>query len=325
MIQSQIIIKIFDNSGIKSVKCISIDKKPYQGFGKVGVSFTGVVINLSSKKKSFKVKFKKGSIVKCFFFCSTKENQFKSSGFFIKHLKQNGAIVISKISKPFELVPLASRFDGYLPLTCYKKNLFFISNFNKTILLFMFRYPYYSQYFIKKKIKSQNLGLKKKAAYIKKIYIQISFKNTFFKTYNFLPYFRFIFSFLFNQKVIAGFSKQDVSFWSLRKTNIVSLYVTLRGKNLLIFLEKIVIFYFPKIIIFNKKKIFSYNNFISFHISDFVFFNEISTELFKIQESKILGITIQVIFVFNSNDHQSKLNFLRNLKIPFYLLCINFL
>jgi len=133
MVQSQTIVEIFDNSGVKSVKCIGIDNKPYQGFGKVGVSFTGVVISIK-KKNSNKKKLKKGSIVKCFFICSKKENQFKSSGFFLKHVSKNGAIILSNTSKSKDLLPAGSRFEGYFPLSCYQKNLFFINNFNKTIL-----------------------------------------------------------------------------------------------------------------------------------------------------------------------------------------------
>ena len=133
MIQSQIIVEILDNSGVKIVKCIGIDKKPYQGFGKVGVSFTGVVISFN-KKNSSKKKLKKGSIVKCFFVCSKKENQFESSGFFLKHLTKNGAILLSQNSNSEELIPQSSRFEGYFPLTCSKKNLFFITSFNKILL-----------------------------------------------------------------------------------------------------------------------------------------------------------------------------------------------
>jgi len=55
MIQSQIILKVLDNSGISFVKCISINKKPFQKFGKVGVSFLGVIIKFN-KKKLFKNK-----------------------------------------------------------------------------------------------------------------------------------------------------------------------------------------------------------------------------------------------------------------------------
>ena len=133
MVQSQIIVEIFDNSGIKTVKCIGVDKKPYQGFGKVGVSFTGVVISLN-KKNVGKKKLKKGSIVKCFFICSKKEIQFKPSGFFLKHLSKNGAITLSPNSNFKEIIPKGSRFEGYFPLSCYKKNLFFISSFNKFII-----------------------------------------------------------------------------------------------------------------------------------------------------------------------------------------------
>lgn len=133
MVQSQIIVEIFDNSGVKIVKCIGIDKKPYQGFGRVGVSFTGVVVKIN-KKNSGKKKLKKGSIVKCFFLCSKKENQFKSSGFFLKHINKNGAVILSQISNSKDLIPIGSRFEGYFPLSCYQKNLFFINNFNKTIL-----------------------------------------------------------------------------------------------------------------------------------------------------------------------------------------------
>jgi ribosomal protein L14 len=133
MLISQIMVEIFDNSGIKKVKCIGINKKPYQGFGRVGVIFTGVVITLNKKNIS-KKKIKKGSIVKCLFFCSKKEYQFESSGFFLKHLTKNGAITLSQASTTMEVIPQGSRFEGYYPLSCYKKNLFFINSFNKTIL-----------------------------------------------------------------------------------------------------------------------------------------------------------------------------------------------
>ena len=109
MIQSQIILKVLDNSGISFVKCISINKKPFQKFGKVGVSFLGVIIKFN-KKKLFKNKYKKGDLVRCFFICSKKENQFSSSGIFLKNFTKNGAIILSsKNQKDVDFIPLGTR------------------------------------------------------------------------------------------------------------------------------------------------------------------------------------------------------------------------
>jgi ribosomal protein L14 len=134
MIQSQSIVDILDNSGIKSVKCVGIYKKSPKNAGKVGVIFIGVVKKFK-KKNPNKKKYKRGSLVKCMFICSKKENQFKSSGLFLKHLTKNGAILVnSQAIHKEDLKPLGSRYEGFLPLTCFKSPIFKMANFNKYIL-----------------------------------------------------------------------------------------------------------------------------------------------------------------------------------------------
>lgn len=186
----------------------------------------------------------------------------------------------------------------------------------------MFRYSYYSKYFLNKKYNSQNnfiLKSQKNIPFIEKVQIQMSFKDVFFKKSNYIPYIIYLMEFFSNQKVMYGFSKSDVSFWRLRKKDLVSIFVTLRNQSIIIFLEKIVTFYIPKIMINDEKQIISHKNYISFDIKDFQIFNEINTEIFKIQESKldISKVNFKVIIVFNTFNRDNKFNCLRDYQIPF--------
>lgn len=133
MVSSQAIVDILDNSGIKSVKCVNVYKKSNKKSGKVGVFFIGVVKKFK-KKNPNKKKYKKGSLVKCLFICSKKENQFKTSGMFLKHLNKNGAILVSSQFSTEDAKPVGSRYEGFLSLNCFKYSIFRITNFNKYIL-----------------------------------------------------------------------------------------------------------------------------------------------------------------------------------------------
>lgn len=187
----------------------------------------------------------------------------------------------------------------------------------------MTRYSYYSKYFLKKKYNSQNnfiLDSLQKTSNIDKVQIQVSFKDIFFKKNNYIPYISYLIEFFSTQKVMYGFSKSDISFWRLRKKDIVSLFITLKKQSILNFLEKFVSFYAPKIIIADNKQVISFKNYVSFDITDFQIFNEINTEIFKIQESKLnlSRINFKVIIIFKSDNKKDKLNCLREFQIPFY-------
>jgi len=187
----------------------------------------------------------------------------------------------------------------------------------------MTRNFYYAKYFSNKQNLSQNyfaLEPFQPAATIKKIYIQVSFKDLFFQTTDYVPYFLFILEFFSNIKVSYGFSKKDVSFWRLRKKAIVSLFITLRGSIVTHFLEKFVTFYFPKVVLVDNHDVVSIKNYLVFNISNFQYFNEFSSEIFKTQESilQLSQIKFKVIVVFNSYNNQNKYNALREFQVPFY-------
>jgi len=82
--------------------------------------------------------------------------------------------------------------------------------------------------------------------FFEKIIFQISFKKFFFKAFHLSAFFCFILEFLLVQKVSFNFSSMDLSFWFLRKKNLVSLFLSTRGKNLFFFLEKFFFFFFLK-------------------------------------------------------------------------------
>jgi len=90
--------------------------------------------------------------------------------------------------------------------------------------------------------------------FFEKIIFQISFKKFFFKAFHLSAFFCFILEFLLVQKVSFNFSSMDLSFWFLRKKNLVSLFLSTRGKNLFFFLEKFIFFFFLKKKNFFKKK-----------------------------------------------------------------------
>lgn len=188
----------------------------------------------------------------------------------------------------------------------------------------MTRYFYYSNFFAKKKAISQNnfqLYSNKPFQKIKKVQIQVSFKDIFFNIDKYIPYIVYLIEFFSNQKSTYGFSKSDVSFWRLRKKDIVSLFVTLRQEPIYNFIEKFVIFYSPKVLLNdNTIKVICNKNYVSFNITNFQFFNEVNTEIFKIQESKLKlsKLNIKVIVIFSSIKKKSKLNYLRDFQIPFY-------
>ena len=156
---------------------------------------------------------------------------------------------------------------------------------------FFVQKDYSSQFFIK-----QPRDIPK----FKKIIIQLSFANDHFKIPQSLGLFLILLEFLSQQKPTFSFSKKDVALWRLRKRDLVSVFVTLRGKRLLSLLERILITYFCRVRIVEINNIIFKDNVLFIKISDVIVFSEIEKELGNLQQqSSIKGCIITCIVVFN--------------------------
>lgn len=173
---------------------------------------------------------------------------------------------------------------------------------------------YYNKYLHKKKINA----IPRLSCNLEKMVVQISFKDFFFKSSSFIPFFLFFIEFITYQKTKFGFSKKDVSYWRLRKKDNVSIYLTIQGKSIFFFIEKLVLFYFPKTIQADHGLFYINKNYIFCKLPNLFVMNELEYENIKIQSSKLSlsNFKITVIFIFDTNNHQSKVNCLRSLRIP---------
>lgn len=128
MIQLQTFVKILDNSGIKQVRCIRVEKKHAKCIGYPGDIFLGVITQIK-KKNTSKLTFRKGDIVRVFVVSTKKESQHKSTGIYFNTLQENIGFVIqpTKKNKQQTLLPIASRFDSFFPKVFKKKFTNFIS------------------------------------------------------------------------------------------------------------------------------------------------------------------------------------------------------
>nr|YP_010041697.1 ribosomal protein L16 [Cyanophora biloba]QPB15028.1 ribosomal protein L16 [Cyanophora biloba] len=87
MIQFGTKIKILDNSGVKSVKCIKVLKS--QRYSTIGDK-----IIISTKKVKPQSKIKKGEVLSAIVY-RVKKKRIKSNGIMIKH-RSNGALLLNK-------------------------------------------------------------------------------------------------------------------------------------------------------------------------------------------------------------------------------------
>jgi len=93
-----------------------------------------------------------------------------------------------------------------------------------------------------------------------------------------------------NQKPIVTKSKKNNIFLKIKKNSIIGCKVTLRKKNIYIFLEKLLIFILPNInkINFNLKN----KNILNFKIKNVLNFFELKTEFLKFKEIPPIDISI---------------------------------
>jgi ribosomal protein L5 len=139
------------------------------------------------------------------------------------------------------------------------------------------------------------------APQLKKIIVQISFKSNYFKLSKVLSYSLLVLEYLTNQKATFSFSKKDVAAWRLRKNQLVSVFVTLRGDSIFSFVEKTLFTLFPKISDHTFCELRSQST-ASLVITDFIAFPELEREVINLtKKNSFFGsYKISMIFVFNS-------------------------
>ena len=125
---------------------------------------------------------------------------------------------------------------------------------------------------------------------ITKICLNIGFKNANIekkKLINILVLLKLI----TNQKPIVTQSKKNNIFLKIKKNSIIGCKVTLRKKNIYIFLEKLIIFVIPNL---NKKiKINTENtNILNFQIKNILNFFELRKEFLKFRDIPVIDVSI---------------------------------
>ena len=110
-----------------------------------------------------------------------------------------------------------------------------------------------------------------------------------------------------NQKPIVTKSKKNNIFLKIKKNSIIGCKVTLRKKNIYVFLEKLIIFILPQInnnIKFNFKN----KNILSFQIKNILNFFELRREFLKFKDIPSIDVSIhtnaknnkELLFLLNS-------------------------
>jgi large subunit ribosomal protein L14 len=113
MIQQQTILKVTDNSGAKTVKCIKVLKGFNRRFAVLGDIIITAVQKLRNKSR-FTSKVQKGEIYKAII-VRTKKKTVKKDGT-VFFFQSNGVSLINKQGKP-----IASRILGPIPKSLRKK------------------------------------------------------------------------------------------------------------------------------------------------------------------------------------------------------------
>ena len=93
-----------------------------------------------------------------------------------------------------------------------------------------------------------------------------------------------------NQKPLLTTSKKNIVFLKIKKNSIIGCKITLRKKNMLIFLEKLIIFILPN---FTKLQIdLKTKNILNFQIKNILDIFELKTEFFKFKNIPPIDISI---------------------------------
>ena len=115
MIQPQTNIKIFDNSGVKGLRCVHIEKKAYNRSAQVGNLVLGVVTQ-TKKRNITKSSYKKGDLIRVLVVSSKKETALPHSGIFFKNFGGNVGMVVQPSKKQQQsVVPASPRFESHVP------------------------------------------------------------------------------------------------------------------------------------------------------------------------------------------------------------------
>ena len=115
MIQPQTNIKIFDNSGVRSLRCVHVEKKAYKHSARVG-SVILAVVTQTKKKNTTKFSYKKGDLVRVLVISTKKETALPHSGIFFKNFGGNVGMVIQPSKKQQQsVVPASPRFESHVP------------------------------------------------------------------------------------------------------------------------------------------------------------------------------------------------------------------
>ena len=119
MIYPQTIVYIHDNTGVRTVRCVHVEKKNYSSFATIRNVCIGVVCSV--KKTSGKIIYKKGDLVRFIVTSSKKEKQVNTNScIFYKTCKHNYGLLLQPVKKKQNLfLPIGSRFDGFFP-NCFK-------------------------------------------------------------------------------------------------------------------------------------------------------------------------------------------------------------
>ena len=134
---------------------------------------------------------------------------------------------------------------------------------------------------------------------ITKICLNIGFKNANIekkKLINILVLLKLI----TNQKPIVTQSKKNNIFLKIKKNSIIGCKVTLRKKNIYIFLEKLIIFIIPNL---NKKITINPDNIniLNFQIKNILNFFELRKEFLKFRDIPVIDVSIHTNTVNNKD------------------------
>jgi large subunit ribosomal protein L5 len=125
---------------------------------------------------------------------------------------------------------------------------------------------------------------------INKIYLNIGFKNANIDKKNLINIITLL-KLITNQKPIVTKSKKNNIFLKIKKNSIIGCKVTLRKKNINIFLEKLLIFILPNLnnnIVFDIKN----KNILNFQIKNILTFFELKTEFLKFKNIPSIDISL---------------------------------
>lgn len=108
MIIKETVLSVVDNSGVKEVRCLEVLSRSKRGYGVVGDFFVGTVVSLKPLKNKNQNKslvgnlkiFKRGEIVRGLIVRTSKNKTLGKSGFYVKSLKGNSAVLLKANNEP---------------------------------------------------------------------------------------------------------------------------------------------------------------------------------------------------------------------------------